>query len=280
MRRLFQLVLRFHAFLIFLILQVVAIGLLIRTNHFHYSRFFSSSSKIVGNIMEKRMQISEYFRYDEINQDLAEQITQNLNENPRAFQRIGNSDFFEVEDTVYMQKWQYTSAHIVNKSVGRLQNYITLDKGLSNGLKKDMGVVYNNKIVGVVKNVSDNFAVVLPVINDQFKTSVRHKNSMDFGTMEDWDGIDPGYSYVYGIPSTVEILPGDSILTSGLSVLFPENLVVGVVDQVEHSDAADTYVLRVELATDFYSLSHVQVIGNLLKIEQEDLESEFEENDS
>ena len=226
------------------------------------------------------MQISEYFRYDEINQDLAEQITQNLNENPRAFQRIGNSDFFEVEDTVYMQKWQYTSAHIVNKSVGRLQNYITLDKGLSNGLKKDMGVVYNNKIVGVVKNVSDNFAVVLPVINDQFKTSVRHKNSMDFGTMEDWDGIDPGYSYVYGIPSTVEILPGDSILTSGLSVLFPENLVVGVVDQVEHSDAADTYVLRVELATDFYSLSHVQVIGNLLKIEQEDLESEFEENDS
>ena len=103
---------------------------------------------------------------------------------------------------------------------------------------------------------------------------------MDFGTMEDWDGIDPGYSYVYGIPSTVEILPGDSILTSGLSVLFPENLVVGVVDQVEHSDAADTYVLRVELATDFYSLSHVQVIGNLLKIEQEDLESEFEENDS
>lgn len=275
MRRLYQLILKWHAFLIFLALQTVSFFLLVRSNSYHYSSFFSSSNEIAGNLLETRNNISEYFRYGEINDDLASELSEYKNKEERSYIRVGNSDFYEYNDTIFLQKWQYAPAHVINKSVNRVNNSLTLDKGLRHDVSEDMGVVFNNKIVGITKNVSDNFAVVMPVINENFRTSVKHKNSGDFGMLENWSGLNPQEGKVFGIPKTANIEIGDSILTSGYSIYFPENMEVGIVQEIEVSDGGESYILTIDLSTDFYSLSNVQLITNITKEEQETLEEEF-----
>lgn len=280
MRRLYQLILKFHAFLIFLVLQLFAVFLLIKGNSHHHSSYLSSSSNLIAKVYSMRTKVVDYFHYGEINQALAEELTDLKNKSMANLEPVGRSEFVEVDDTLYLQKWSYSSAQVVNKSVNRVNNSMTINKGLNHGLREDMGVVFNDKIVGIVKKVSDNFSMILPVINENFKTSVQHKKSSDFGTLESWDGINPDKAFVYGIPSTINIELGDSITTSGLSIYFPEDILVGTVSQIDKTEAADSYILEIDLATNFYSLHFVQVIDNILKIEQLELEQNFENNDS
>ena len=74
-----------------------------------------------------------------------------------------------------LDPYQHISATIINNSVAKSNNYLTLDKGRLDGIKKGMGVVSNRGVIGIIKETSKHFSTVLSILHSQSKISVSIK---------------------------------------------------------------------------------------------------------
>ena len=142
---------------------------------------------------------------------------------------------------------------VLNNSVNQQYNYLMIDKGSAQGLKKDMGVISGQGVVGVVTDVSENFATVISVLNRNFRVSASILRNSYFGIIE-WTGRDPSSVRLREIPSHVNVVPGDTVVTSGYSAIFPPNLMIGIVDEVKPGEG-NFYDISVNLSTNFRNLT-------------------------
>ena len=164
--------------------------------------------------------------------------------------------------------YHYTPARVTYKQVSGINNYIVLNKGSKDGITEDMAVVSANGIVGVVTLVTSSFSRVLPVINSSYNPSCMIKNTRFTGPLF-WDGKDPRFVHLSGLPGHASFTIGDTIVTSGNSATFPEGVFVGVVEEDAFKRKNEDYnSLKVRLFTDFSTLSIVHIIQNSLREEQ------------
>jgi rod shape-determining protein MreC len=126
--------------------------------------------------------------------------------------------------------------------------------------------------VGVVKDVSEHFSTVIPLINLNFAVSAELKKTGNFGLLR-WDGKDYRYCGLYDVPGHVEIEEGDTLVTRGSSAIYPRDVPVGIVRTVEKKLGSNFHQIKVELSNDFNALRYVYVIENLMKEEQKELEA-------
>ena len=167
--------------------------------------------------------------------------------------------------------FQYTSARVINNSVNRPFNYITLNKGRKDGIKPDQGIISASGIVGVVTNVSESYSVGLSVLNRRWSISAKLKKSGYFGSLF-WQGNNYRMASLMEIPYHVEISPGDTVVTSGYSSVFPEGIMIGTIQSFDQSEGENYYNIQVELSTDFRALSYVEVVENVNREEINQLE--------
>lgn len=270
MRSLWQLIYRFHIFLVFLILEVLAIALLVRNNNYQRATVVNSANKITGNLYEKRTEIAEYLKLQSINEELAKENARLRTSKGPNYQKL-TDDLFLLEDTLYLLKYEYLSGRVINNSVNRPNNFITIDKGLKNGIKQEMGVVAKGSAVGIVKDVSDHFASVMPLINTNMTVGVKLKRSGETGEVS-WDGRDPSRAMVNHISRSANPLIGDTLITSGFSTYFPEGILVGTIEDFRIPEGENFYTIDILLSTPFHQLNYIEVIHNLLGEEQLELE--------
>ena len=152
-------------------------------------------------------------------------------------------------------------AKVVSNSLDKLDNLITIDKGSADGIRKDMGVVSGNGIVGVVYMVGRHYSVVIPVLNNHSNISCTIRGRGYFGYLR-WTGGDPQIAYVEDIPRHARFALGMSVVTSGYSSIFPPGLMVGKILHVFNSPNGLSYRLQIKLATDFGRLRDVCVVDN------------------
>ena len=174
--------------------------------------------------------------------------------------------------------YDFVMARVKYNSISYISNYITIDKGSKDGIAPDMGVVSDKGVVGLVSLVSENMAVVIPVLNPKFNLSCKVKGSSYFGSMT-WNGRDIQYANLEQLPRHVEFLKGDTIVTSGFSSIFPSGIIVGTITSFEKEKDDNFFSLEVKLSTDFTSLNNVRVIRNYKQQEQRLLEQEGRKND-
>jgi rod shape-determining protein MreC len=265
MKNILALLRRFYLFLLFLALQSLALTLLFRNNRFHSSEMVQHSSDVVGSIYSRRSQLSEYLRLGEINDQLSlENALLRSAASENYWQLRTEKD--SIRDTTSLQRYFYRTAKVVNASVNREKNYITIDRGTLGEVKADMGVIAGGNIVGVIRSASEHFAVVMPVIHSDFKASVRLKRSGAFGSLV-WRG------------GNAQLAPGDTIVTSGYSTYFPANIHVGTVEWVDDSDN-DYHLIKLRMGADFRRLDHVLVVSDIFKEEQDTLLNKVEQQDA
>ena len=265
-----KLILKYHFTIIFILLEIVSFSLIIRHNEYQRAIFSESASTLFGNISLTITSIKDYFRLKEMNESLA-------NENILLKNRLEKYEFLRdtiihgtvVQDSIPV--YEYIGAKQVNATYNRTKNYITLNQGRKNGLQKEMAVCTPEGIVGLIQDLSDHFAVVIPLINVDSRISAKIKKNNYYGSLQ-WDGNDYAYSYLNDIPYHVEVNAGDTIVTSGLSKIFPEGIVVGYVESVD-KETANFLKIKVKLAVDFKRINHVYVILNNKKNEQTSLEA-------
>jgi rod shape-determining protein MreC len=273
MRNLLNFLARYNNLIIFLILEGIAVYLLATGNNYHNTRILNSIRSLTYGIEEKINNSRNYFHLREINKELAEENTLLKNRIDQLIKRK-NSIFFTVNDTVYQQQYLYTAAEVISNSINRQKNFFTIDKGQRQGIKVDMAVVSDNNVTGVIVGCSENYSVAMSLLNLDFKLSTRIKANGYFGSLG-WDGIDKRHAVLSEIPQHVSVNIGDTIETTGYSAIFPEGVMVGTVSDFEKI-GSDFYKITVLLITDFNNIQFVNVIGNMKKTEQRDLEKLFQ----
>jgi rod shape-determining protein MreC len=241
-------------------------------NTYQNSRVVNGIRGLTRGIDEKLNKTRNYLTLSDINEKLASENIAFRNKMEGLAKRE-NTLFFSVYDSVHRQHYNHASAEVINNSVNRQKNFFTLNKGERQGIKKDMAVTSGNNVAGVVVGCSENFSVAMSVLNLDFKLSVRLKSNGYFGSLS-WDGRDYRYAVLSEIPQHVYVNIGDTIETTGYSAIFPEGVEVGTVNNFEKA-GGDFYKISISLFTDFKKLHFVDVIGNMKKGEQLELEKLF-----
>ncbi len=269
MERLFLFIYQYRAFFTFLTLELICAWLIIENNRYQGAQFFNSSNGFVASVNNFSQGVREYFSLRDINNTLAAEnayLRQRLEAKNQAA-HLGSA----VTDSAVIKRFDFVSARIVNNSVDRFTNYITINKGSADGIQRNMAVISSLGAVGKVKAVSDHYAVVMSVLNIDMMISASIKRTGHFGTIQ-WDGRDPEIVDMKFIPPHVKPVKGDTIVTSGYNAIFPEGIMIGIIEDVHLADAALFYELDVKLAQDFRKLSFVTVVKSKLKQEQDSIE--------
>ncbi|MFM9052942.1 MAG: rod shape-determining protein MreC, partial [Bacteroidota bacterium] len=180
-------------------------------------------------------------------------------------------------DTVYKQQYRFMVAKVVNNSINRRSNYLTLDRGSLQGVKPEMGVICADGIVGIVKDVSEHYCSVISFLHKDTRISARVQKNGFIGSMV-WEGYDPASGSLMDIAKHVKLAVGDTIVTSSFSTIFPEGIMIGKIQKLDPKTGVNFQDVDVDLSTKFGSLTHVYLIDNVLKSEQKKLE-EAQKND-
>ena len=257
-------------FLLFLLLQLIAIIFTIQSHSFHRSKFINSANFITGGIYNKINNVKEFILLKKENVRLAQENVEL--KNLLNLKGISDSAISKsvIDTTNYYQKYDYIAAKIINNDFRKSNNYLTLNKGTSNGIKSDLGVVNSKGIVGITKSTSNNYTTVLSVLNVNYQINVRLVSSDHFGSLS-WDSKDYRTVQLLYLPIQASIKIGDTIITGGRSTIFPEGIPVGTIKSFNTNN--NNYEnINVTLFNDMSALSYVEIIDNLDKKEIKNLE--------
>ena len=252
MRSLFLFLYKFRAFISLVLLEFVCAILIIQNSQFHRALFFNSSNTVIGSVLTTTDNIVNYFKLREINESLASDNARLKN----TMNRFENAPENFQYDSI--RKYNYINAKVIDNSVDLRNNLLTINVGTRNGVKKDMGVIGNGGIVGKTRYVSENFAVVTSLLHTESMVPASIKNKVNVCTVQR-NGEDPYLVDLLYVPRHYEIEEGDSVLTTGYSGIFPENVMIGSIHSVDLKRDAPFYDIKVRLVNDFYKISFVEV---------------------
>lgn len=265
MRNLLNFLIRYSAWFVFTFYVVVSCGLLFNRNPYQHHVYLTSAGTIAAGLHELSSNITGYFSLRDINNDLQRQTATleaevlTLREEVRRYRENEEQDSLRVSDTE--GKFNFIIATVINNSISRPYNYITINKGTADGIKPEMGVMDQNGVVGVVNVVSDNYARIISLLNPNFRLSCKLRGSDTFGSLV-WDGKAPQEALLEELPKHTQFNKGDTIVTSGYSAVFPEGIPVGTIEGKATGADDNFFTLRINLLTDFTALSTVKVISN------------------
>jgi rod shape-determining protein MreC len=270
MRDLFRFLYRIRIILLFLVLLAGSMALLVNGNEHHKAQAISSSNAFVGRIYTWRNGVVEYAGLREENLRLARQIAELRDRDARS--RISVLDSAQLmRDTVLQQQYRYYTAQVINSTVHKARNYITLDKGSLSGLRPDMGVVGATGIVGVIREVGPHFALAISVLSD-LPTSVQLQRTGHFGLLK-WDTMDPFSASMTDVAKHVPVEVGDTVVTRGNDGIFPRGILVGLVAAKEDDPGSNYHTITVKLSEDLTRSGYVHVVEDVLKLEQDSLQA-------
>ena len=258
MQNLLKFILRYGNFLVFLLLEVAAFFLIVRTNAYPRSTVVSTANSMVAWQYEVEAKIVGYFRLRSVNERLAEENA------------LLRSQIAYLQDSTAVYPMRYAVARVVQMTKDSHRNFLTIDKGEQDGVYSGMGVRNDEGVVGIVCTVGRHYSVVLPIINTQANLSCRFLKNDYIGTLR-WGGYDTRYAQLDDVATHLDVHMGDTIVTSGLSTNFPYGVPVGVVEECTLEAGASCYTIKLRLMTNFRQLRYVELIDNPSKTEIEHL---------
>lgn len=269
MRNLLKLLYAYHFLILFLFLEGFSLFLLIKGSDFHHARFVETSNAVTGSIYTRVDKIENYLYLRHTNELLLAENSE-LRNKLASFRQLVKEKKDTLIDSIGTQRFQYFYAKVVNNSVTKRDNYITIDKGLLDGVRRDMGVISKEGIIGHVDAVSDHYAVIISVLNSKTYISAKIKKNNYFGPLT-WDGINPKYAQLNGLTLSVPIQKGDTIVTSGHTNYYPSDVMIGTVDDFKVV-GGNFYKVEVKLNMEFRKLDYVIVVQDLQREERIKLE--------
>lgn len=276
MRNIFLLIRRFAVLLLFIGLQALSISMLVSYSSSHRAKYLELAYEASGKVNKQYAGITRYFSLAENNGHLAKENERLNNLLRQNFTRI-DTGFVEkavtivIDSNTLTRKYLWREARVINNSVSAQNNYITIERGRLQGVQPNMAVVSPAGIVGIITDVSDNMSIAMSLLHRKSNTSVALKNSGVTGILE-WNGINPERLQIRGIPKSTKLAKGDTVITSNLSLNFPEGMMVGTIAEFKADDEGNNYRVNVKPAANFFTLEYVYIIENVFLREQQELE--------
>ena len=278
MRNLLNFLFRYNHCIVFVLLQGMSFLLLFSFNNYQHSRFFTSANAFVGKIYEATRAVTGYFDLQRQNEVLMERniwLEQQLLLADKRLKEMeeASTTSWPAETTTTM--FQSYKAGVIKNSLNRADNYITLNQGSLAGIKPDMGVIGPNGVVGIVYKTSPHYSLVISLLSSKSNLSCKIAGNEYFGFLQ-WEGGDSRYAYLKDLPRHAEFAIGDTIVTSGFSTVFPQGMMVGVIEEANDTNDGLSFLLKIKLATDFGKLRNVHVLAREGIEEQKLLEEKAE----
>lgn len=276
MRNLIEFIKKYNHWFVFVLLEAVSFVLLFKFNSYQGSVWFSSANAVAGKVYEVDAAVKNYFSLTKINEQLnqrnlyLEQTVRRLQDKIERLEPQEDSSWLALTQAEVLKDYKLIPAKVITNSVDKRDNFITIDKGRADGVRKDMGVACGNGVVGVVYMASEHYAVVIPLLNSKSNVSVTIRKRGYYGYLH-WTGGAADLAYVDDIPRHAHFRLGDFVETSGYSSIFPPGIIAGQVLHVYNSADGLSYRVQVRLTTDFGNLRDVCVIDNTGMEERIDL---------
>lgn len=267
MRNLGIFFLRYYSFFLFLFLEVIAFSMLFNSNGYQSASFFNSANKISGKIFTVSSNIQSFVNLSIVNDSLSIENARLKNQvlSERYSNKINTGVY--TDTSMSFQQYTYIQAKVINNTILKRNNYLTLNRGRIHGIRKNMGVICGDGIVGIVKDVSDHYCSVISFLHKDTRISAQLNSTKDFGSLV-WEGLNPKIGNLRDIPTHVKIKVGDSVTTTGFSSIFPENVMVGKVKSVNQKNGDNFFDVAVTLSTNFSTLRYVYVVSDILADEK------------
>jgi rod shape-determining protein MreC len=266
MRNLLDFLTKYHHWFLFIFLEVTSGVLLFKYNSYQGSVWLSSANAVVGKIYEWESDALSFFTQTRANEELTIRnfyLERQVDQLRRLYaEATRDTTVMERNELQFLSQYQLIPAKVVDNSLNKLENLMTIDKGRADGVEVDMGVACGNGVVGVVYLVGDHYSVVIPVLNaSSSRISCAIRDRGYFGYLH-WYGGDPTVAYVEDIPRHAKFKLGEWVVTSGFSSIFPSGVMVGKIEQAYNSSDGLSYKLKVQLSTDFSCVRDVVVISD------------------
>ena len=252
MRSLLDFLIRHSYVFLFIVLETLSLLLLFGFNDRQNEAFLTSANSISGTVYKWRSEVGQYFGLRRENERLAQE-----NASLRSM-LYEYTDSICLETERAMSSQGVVAARVIENSVRKDDNYMTIDKGRRDGIAQGMGVFNSQGVIGVIMVTGKRYSVVMPVLNSRTSISCKKLGSDSFGFLE-WSGGDPYKAHVKDMPYHTAIAVGDTIVTTGFSSVFPENIPIGTVSEVERMKNGYTLRVEVDLAVDMADLGWVYI---------------------
>ena len=268
MKNIILLIQKYKNFLFFLFLEFIALFFLFSaTNNYHHYNYLSSSNSISAGLFNLQYSMTSYFSLREINNQL-------LVENAKLKNQLLNKDlvvgrkYIKHKDTTYKKNYLFKEVRVVNSQYKFYKNNLIINAGINSGVQIKSGLIGTKGLLGIVTNVSSNYASIRPIINPDFGLKVLHENSNSWGDLI-WIPEQNSFNNVYvkNIPIYTEVKEGDLFITSGAEGLFPRGVIIGRTLSIKENIEKQTLIIKVKLEEDFSSLKVGFVVKNQFKNE-------------
>jgi rod shape-determining protein MreC len=284
MHRLLAFLFRYRAFIVFVLLEGLCVAFIANNTSYQQAALLNSANTVVAGVMEASNDVSSYFGLRQANESLVkenarlrESLANRRNATtPEQLVFLPTSEKILIDSAEVEQKYEFLPAKVINNSVRRAKNSITIDRGKRDGVVPGMGVISPQGVVGKVKYVSERYAVVTSLLHTEMYISSVLQRTNELSTTQ-WDGRDPRHAKLLYVPRHVNVTAGDTVITSGYSGIFPKDILIGTVSEVQITENSTFYDITLNLSAEFGSLSHVYVVQNNFLSEQDSLEQHFRE---
>jgi rod shape-determining protein MreC len=271
MQQIFSFIIKNSNRILFLLLLGISLSLTIQSHSFHRSKIISSANFLSGGVYEKINSLDEYLHLREQNDQLA---IENANLKSLLFKTQDSAEIPNLDSLKGVLPKDIVVCKVIHNSYNVVENFLTLNAGAKQGVKPDMGVINSLGIVGITDDVSENFATVISILNTKSQINAKIKHSDHFGTLN-WDGKNTGFVQLIDVPRLATIKKGDTIVTGGQSVIFPENIGIGTIDNIYiPADKTHYFTINVRLFNDMTNLGHVYIIKTENSEEIKNLENQ------
>lgn len=264
MRSLLDFIVRHSYVFLFILLETLSLVLLFGFNDRQKMAFMTSANSVTGTFFEWRTDVEQYFGLRNENAMLARENARLRN----LLYELADSQYVDTERS--LSDGRVIVARVIDNSVRRDDNYITIDRGARDGIVKGMGVYSPDGVVGTVMVAGSRYSVIIPVLNGRTSISCKIQGSDSFGFLE-WQGGDPYVAQLKDMPYHSVVTVGDTVVTTGFSSVFPEGIPVGTVADVEHMKNGYTLRIQVNLSVDMSDLKWVYVHSRMRDEEIDDL---------
>ena len=258
MQKIIDFIIRKKDLLVFFVLFSISLGFIFNTSSLHKSKFILFSSDIVNYTNENVKYFWSYLDLEKTNKSLIE-------ENSYLKNQLEKNVKLNDLDSIVNPIFQYQTARVISNNLSSLKNQLIINKGLKNGLKNDMGLINSKGIIGIINKTSQNYSSAMSILNIDIRINAKTKRTGHFGTLQ-WNGYDVKHLLLNDISENADIRIGDSIITGGMSLIFPEGINIGVVSEIIKQEKFDDTIMKFN-ADNQFKIANIKLRENYLNIE-------------
>jgi rod shape-determining protein MreC len=271
LERLYNLLLFFKEYLILAGLIVLSLLMLVLNDNTQVRRIRTIATVSFGVLQDQLSFIPSYFFLKGENSTLRRLNVQLADEaNQLRDARLENIRLRQLLGLKEQSTEKVLAASVVNKSLTLSRNTLTLSAGEADGVKPLMPVVNESGVVGVVTATSQRYSIVNLLLNTSFRVSAKVERSRVDGIVA-WDGND---LQLKNVAKTMDVTPGDLVVTSEYSSIFPRNVRVGIVSSVSQQPGTLFKKIILTPAVDVVRLEEAFIVLRVPNDERLNLERE------